>query len=78
MIDIFKTKCQIIVDAMFNHPILFILSIAAVFLCAVLTVLTFYLVGKFEILKYPFLLFIMVLTTEFYINILIWIIKLVK
>lgn len=78
MINLLKEKWQIIADAFFNHPTVFLLSIASIFACVALAVLTFYIVGRFEVLKYPFLLFTMVLMTGFYIDVLIWIIKFIK
>ncbi|MDV2441383.1 hypothetical protein QR665_18240 [Acinetobacter gerneri] len=76
MIDIFKAKWQIIVDAMFNHPIVFLLAILCILACVALAVLTLYMVGKFQVLQYPFLLFIGFLIANFYIEILLRIFKL--
>ena len=78
MINILKEKWQIIADAFLNHPTILLLSIISILACTALAVLTFYIVGKFQALKYPFLLFVMVLVTVFYIDVLIWIIKLFK
>ncbi len=58
MINVFKERWQVIADTFLNHPVIFLLSIASVFVCVALTVLTFYLVGKFEFLKYLFLLLV--------------------
>ncbi|WP_312969694.1 hypothetical protein, partial [Acinetobacter gerneri] len=76
MIDIFKTKWQIIVDAMLNHSIVFLLAILCVLACVALAVITLYLIGKFQVLQYPFLLFVGFLIANFYIEILLRIFKL--
>ena len=78
MINIFKERWQVIIDTALNHPIVLLLSIISVFACVVLVTLTFYVVGKYEILKYPFLILIALLLINFYVDIVIWIVNLFK
>lgn len=78
MINIFKERWQVIFDTALNDPIVFFLFIISVFACAALITLTFYVVGKYEILKYPFLILIVLLLINFYVDVVIWIINLFK
>lgn len=76
MINIFKENLNLLFDVLINHPIVFLLAILCVLACVALAVLTLYLIGKFQVLQYPFLLFVGFLIANFYIEILLRIFKL--
>lgn len=78
MINIFKERWQVIADTALNHPIILLLSIVSIFVCVALATLTFYLAGKHEILRYPFFILIAILLINFYVDVVIWIINLIK
>ncbi len=78
MINIFKERWQVITDTALNHPAIFLLSIAGIFICVALATLTFYMAGKYEILKYPFFVLIAILLINFYVDVMLWGINLFK
>lgn len=78
MINIFKERWQAIADTVLNHPVIFLLSIVGIFVCVVLATLTFYMAGKYEILKYPFFALIAILLINFYVDVMLWSISLFK
>ncbi|RGD93364.1 hypothetical protein [Acinetobacter sp. SWAC57] len=78
MINIFKERWQVIADIALNHPIIFLLSIVSIFACVALVALTFYMAGKYEILKYPFFILVAILLLNFYVDVAIWTINLFK
>lgn len=78
MINIFKERWQVIADTALNHPVIFLLSIVSIFACAALATLTFYMAGKYEILKYPFFILMAILLINFYIDVMLWGINLFK
>ena len=76
MINIFKENLNLLFNVLINHPIVFLLVILCILVCVALAVLTLYMIGKFPVLHYPFVLFIGFLIANFYIEILLRIFKL--
>jgi len=75
MINIFKENLNLLFDVLVNHPIVFLIVIFCILVCVALAVLTLYMIGKFPVLQYPFVLFIGFLIANFYIEILLRIFK---
>ena len=75
MINIFKENLNLLFDVLVNHPIVFLIVIFCILVCVALAVLTLYMIGKFPVLQYLFVLFIGFLIANFYIEILLRIFK---
>ena len=78
MINQLKESWHVVYDAFINQPLVVMASTLGLLMCIGLAFLTVYLVQKFDFLALPFFILIMILLSEFYIDILIWIINQVK
>lgn len=76
MINIIKENLNTLFTILINNPIAFLLVILCILVCIALAILTLYMVGKFEVLQYPFVLFVGFLIANFYIEILLRVFKL--
>lgn len=75
VINAIKENLDSLFDMLINHPIAFLLVILCILVCIALAILTLYVVGKFEVLQYPFVLFVGFLIANFYIEILLRVFK---
>lgn len=76
MINLLKENWNVITNTFFGKPMVFALGVISILFCIGLTMLTIYIVSKYKFLQYPFAIFIVYLIANFYIDLLIWVIKL--
>lgn len=76
MINLLKENWNVITSTFFEKPVVFALGVISILFCIGLTMLTIYIVPKYKFLQYPFAIFIIYLISNFYIDLLIRLIKL--
>lgn len=76
VVNTIKENLNSLFDILINHPIAFLFVILCILVCIALAILTLYVAGKFEILQYPFVLFVGFLIANFYVEILLRVFKL--